>query len=124
MNILNFIQLGILFSQPSLGMNFYEFSKRPGKNDFDAKWMFLNELQRLQPTSIDPIPQHDRKNQILAEFELNHQECDMILQKGRRRRVKCHDEIPNHGRAVNFFSPFMSATKIFSRFKIDHDHGP
>ena len=123
MNILSFIPLGILFSQPSFGMNFHELSRRSGKNDIDAKWMFMKQLQPNM-NSIGPKPQHDRKNQILAAFELNHQECDMVLQKGRRRRVKCHDGIPNHGRAENLFSPFMTATKIFSRFKIDHDHRP
>lgn len=107
-----------IFSQASSGLNFHQLARRPTQND--ARWKILNEMQ----TSMNPgnviDRQNDRRNQILAAFELNHQECDMVFQRGRRRRVQCHDEIPDHGRDLGLFTPFATAAKWFQNRKSDN----
>ena len=53
-------------------------------------------------------------NKSLAEFKFNHQECDMILMRGHRRQIRCHqNETTDLGNHSGLFKPFADAAKWF-----------
>ena len=71
-----------------------------------GKWMTFKDKR-----SANGQIHHQNNKEVLAVYEINHQECDMVFKSRRRRRVKCHNEIPNHGRSISLFTPFSNAEK-------------
>ena len=117
---MNFLVIIVLLFQTSSGLsisgfNGLEKTHNGGWMDpiasLDAsigKWMTFKD-KRSASGQINQ--QNILREEVLAVYEFNHQECDMVLKPRRRRRVKCHDEIPNHGRSISLFRPFTNAEK-------------
>ena len=104
-----FIIIVLLF-QTSSGLfisGFNGLSQRPEKTH-KGKWMIFKD-ERSTNGQINQ--QKNLRQAVLAVYEFNHQECDMGLKPRHRRRVQCHDELPNHGREISLFRPFKTAAK-------------
>ena len=107
-----FLVLIALLFETSAGLNLRKISRRPDKN-FPAKLMIFNEEQSRESTKEQINQRNERSNQILAEFEFNHQECDMVIMPGRRRQVRCYHETSDLGKHYGLFKPFADAAKWF-----------
>ena len=100
----------VLLFKTSSGLSLSSFkglSQRQDKAHTARKWIIIKD----EGSNRQIIQQNDLGKQVLAVFEFNHQECDMVLKSGRRRRVQCHDEIPNHGRDIGLLQPFTTVAK-------------
>ena len=107
---MNFLVFTVALFQTSSGLSISGFnglSQRLEKTH-KGKWMIFKD-ERSTDGQINQ--QNNLREEVLAVYEFNHQECDMVLKPRRRRRVKCHDEIPNHGRYIGLFRPFITAEK-------------
>ena len=104
------VLIAILF-QTSFGFNFHGLSRRPNAN-LATKRMTFNEEQTNEGTK-QINQQHDERNPILAAYQLNHQNCDVVILPGRRRQIRCHHETNNHGMHISLFQPFVNAAKLF-----------
>ena len=85
---------------------FNGLTQRSAKTHND-KWMIIKD----EPSNKQINQRNNQRQKVLAVYEFNHQECDMVLKPRRRRRVKCHDELTNHGRNIGLFRPFATAAK-------------
>ena len=72
-----------------------------------GKWIIFKD----EPSNEQMYHQNNQRQEVLAVYEFNHQECDMVSKPRRRRRVQCHDELTNHGRQISLFRPFVTAAK-------------
>ena len=75
--------------------------------------MIFNEVQSREVNKQLINQPTERSNRILAEFEFNHQECDMVIMPGRRRQVRCHHETSDLDKHYVLFKPFADAAKWF-----------
>ena len=98
----------ILLLFPTLsGLSISHFNGQRSDNTNKGKWMIIkNERSNKQINQ-----QNNQRQEVLAVYEFNHQECDMVLKSRRRRRFQCHDELTNHGRKIGFLRPFVTAAK-------------
>ena len=76
-------------------------------NSHKGKWI----ISKDEPSNQQINQRNNQRQKVLAVYEFNHQECDMVLKPRRRRRVQCHDELTNHGRNIGLFRPFATAAK-------------
>ena len=106
---MNCLIIIVLLFQTSSGLSISGFNGLSQKREktHKGKWMiFKDERSKGQINKSNNLRQ-----EVLAVYEFNHQECDMVLKPRRRRRVQCHDELPNHGREISLFRPFKTAAK-------------
>ena len=102
-----FLVLIALLFETSAGLNLRQLPRRPDKN-LAAKLMIFNEVQSREVNKQLINQPTERSNRILAEFEFNHQECDMVIMPGRRRQVRCHHESSDLGKHYGLFKPFAA----------------
>ena len=108
-----FLILIALLFETSAGLNLRQLQQRPDKN-LAAKLIILNKEQSRESIKQQINPRIESSNQIVAEFKFNHQECDMILMRGHRRQIRCHqNETSDLGNHSGLFKPFADAAKWF-----------
>ena len=108
-----FLILIALLFETSAGLNLRQLQQRPDKN-LAAKLIILNKEQSRESIKQQINPRIESSNQIVAEFKFNHQECDMILMRGHRRQIRCHqNETSDLGNHSGLFKPFAYAAKWF-----------
>ena len=106
-----FLILIALLFETSAGLNLRQLQQRPDKN-LAAKLIILNKEQSRESIKQQINPRIESSNQIVAEFKFNHQECDMILMRGHRRQIRCHqNETSDLGNHSGLFKPFADAAK-------------
>ena len=107
-----FLVLIALLFETSAGLNLRKIPRRPDKN-LPAKLTIFHEEQSRAVNKQQINQRTEHSNQILAEFEFNHQECDMVIMPGRRRQVRCYHETSDLGKHYGLFKPFADAAKWF-----------